>query len=73
MLRQDPDIIMVGEMRDSTSFTAAMSAADTGHLVVSTLHTTNAALSVTRHGPATAPGRAEITALADTVSTPLDA
>jgi twitching motility protein PilT len=48
VLRQDPDIIMVGEMRDDISFTAAMSAADTGHLVVSTLHTTTAALSVTR-------------------------
>jgi twitching motility protein PilT len=48
VLRQDPDIIMVGEMRDDVSFTAAMSAADTGHLVVSTLHTTTAALSVTR-------------------------
>jgi twitching motility protein PilT len=48
VLRQDPDIIMIGEMRDSTSFTAAMSAADTGHLVLSTLHTTNAALSITR-------------------------
>ncbi len=48
VLRQDPDIIMVGEMRDSTSFQAAMSAADTGHLVLSTLHTTNASLSVTR-------------------------
>jgi len=48
VLRQDPDIIMIGEMRDATSFTAAMSAADTGHLVLSTLHTTNAALSVTR-------------------------
>jgi twitching motility protein PilT len=48
VLRQDPDIIMVGEMRDSTSFTAAMSAADTGHLVLTTLHTTTAALSVTR-------------------------
>ncbi|WCJ58545.1 PilT/PilU family type 4a pilus ATPase [Fontisphaera persica] len=48
MLRQDPDIIMVGEMRDATSFTAAMSAADTGHLVLSTLHTTNAAQSVGR-------------------------
>jgi twitching motility protein PilT len=48
VLRQDPDIIMIGEMRDSVSFTAAMSAADTGHLVLSTLHTTNAALSVTR-------------------------
>ncbi len=48
VLRQDPDIIMIGEMRDSTSFAAAMSAADTGHLVLSTLHTTTAALSVTR-------------------------
>ncbi|MEO6033622.1 MAG: PilT/PilU family type 4a pilus ATPase [Verrucomicrobiota bacterium] len=48
VLRQDPDIIMVGEMRDATSFSAAMSAADTGHLVLSTLHTTNAAQSVNR-------------------------
>ena len=48
VLRQDPDIIMIGEMRDSLSFAAAMSAADTGHLVLSTLHTTTAALSVTR-------------------------
>src|SRR6185312_5015618 len=48
VLRQDPDIIMVGEMRDATSFGAAMSAADTGHLVLSTLHTTNSAQSITR-------------------------
>ena len=48
VLRQDPDIIMIGEMRDSVSFTAAMSAADTGHLVISTLHTTNAGQSVSR-------------------------
>jgi twitching motility protein PilT len=48
ILRQDPDIIMIGEMRDSVSFSAAMSAADTGHLVLSTLHTTNAAQSVSR-------------------------
>ena len=48
VLRQDPDIIMVGEMRDSTSLAAAMSAADTGHLVLSTLHTTNASQSVSR-------------------------
>jgi len=48
VLRQDPDIIMIGEMRDSVSFTAAMSAADTGHLVLSTLHTTNAGQSVNR-------------------------
>jgi twitching motility protein PilT len=48
ILRQDPDIIMIGEMRDGISFSAAMSAADTGHLVLSTLHTTNAAQSVGR-------------------------
>jgi twitching motility protein PilT len=48
VLRQDPDIIMVGEMRDAVSFSAAMSAADTGHLVLSTLHTTNAAQSIGR-------------------------
>ena len=48
VLRQDPDIIMIGEMRDALSFQAAMSAADTGHLVLSTLHTTNASQSVSR-------------------------
>lgn len=48
IVRQDPDVIMIGEMRDSISFTAAMSAADTGHLVLSTLHTTNASQSISR-------------------------
>ena len=48
VLRQDPDIIMLGEMRDAITFMAAMSAADTGHLVFSTLHTTTAAQSITR-------------------------
>jgi len=48
ILRQDPDIIMIGEMRDDVSFNAAMSAADTGHLVLSTLHTTNAGQSISR-------------------------
>jgi twitching motility protein PilT len=48
ILRQDPDIIMIGEMRDDISFAAAMSAADTGHLVLSTLHTTSAAQSIIR-------------------------
>ncbi len=48
VLRQDPDIIMIGEMRDDISFSAAMSAADTGHLVLSTLHSTSASQSVTR-------------------------
>ena len=48
VLRQDPDVIMIGEMRDAISFTAAMSAADTGHLVFATLHTTNASQSINR-------------------------
>jgi twitching motility protein PilT len=48
VLRQDPDVIMLGEMRDATSVMAAMSAADTGHLVLSTLHTTTASQSITR-------------------------
>ena len=47
-LRQDPDIIMVGEMRDKTSFEAALQAADTGHLVITTLHATNAWQSINR-------------------------
>ena len=48
VLRQDPDIIMIGEMRDAITVNSAMSAADTGHLVLSTLHTTTAAQSITR-------------------------
>ena len=48
VLRQDPDIILIGEMRDATSFAAALSAADTGRLVFSTLHVTNAAQGVGR-------------------------
>ena len=42
-MRQRPDIIMVGEMRDRETFAAALEAAETGHLVVATLHTENAA------------------------------
>jgi twitching motility protein PilT len=48
VLRQDPDIIMIGEMRDAVSFMSAMSAADTGHLVFSTVHTTTGPQSITR-------------------------
>ena len=48
VMRQDPDVIMVGEMRDATSFRAAMSAADTGHLVLSPLHTIDAPQSISR-------------------------
>jgi len=45
VLRQDPDVIMIGEMRDSESFQAALTAAETGHLVFTTLHTGSAAQS----------------------------
>ncbi|MCP4606488.1 MAG: type II/IV secretion system protein [Proteobacteria bacterium] len=48
ILRQDPDIVMVGEIRDSETGTQALQAALTGHLVLSTLHTNDAASSVTR-------------------------
>lgn len=48
ILRQDPDIIMVGEIRDKETATNAVQAALTGHLVFSTLHTNDAASSVTR-------------------------
>jgi twitching motility protein PilT len=48
VLRQDPDIIMVGEMRNKESFDAALQAADTGHLVLTTLHATTSAQSITR-------------------------
>lgn len=48
VLRQDPDVIMVGEMRDSSSFNAAVSAAETGHLVLTTLHTDTAPQCISR-------------------------
>lgn len=47
-LRQDPDIILVGEMRDYETISAAVTAAETGHLVMSTLHTTGAAQTLDR-------------------------
>ena len=47
-LRQDPDIILVGEMRDLETTSAAITAAETGHLVLSTLHTQNAAQTIER-------------------------
>ncbi|MCR4260813.1 MAG: type IV pilus twitching motility protein PilT, partial [Candidatus Colwellbacteria bacterium] len=48
ILRQDPDVIMVGEMRDVDSIATAMTAAETGHLVFSTLHTNSAAQTIDR-------------------------
>ena len=48
VLRQDPDIILVGEMRDLETTSAAITAAETGHFVLSTLHTNNAAQTIER-------------------------
>lgn len=48
VLRQDPDVILVGEMRDATTIDAALKAAETGHLVLSTLHTLDATETINR-------------------------
>jgi twitching motility protein PilT len=48
VLRMDPDVILVGELRDLETIEAALRAAETGHLVFSTLHTTSAAGTITR-------------------------
>ena len=47
-LREDPDVILVGEMRDLETIQLAISAAETGHLVFGTLHTSSAAQTVDR-------------------------
>lgn len=48
MMRQDPDVILIGEIRDSFSLTTALRAADTGHLVFTTVHATNAPMTIGR-------------------------
>jgi twitching motility protein PilT len=48
VLRQDPDIIMIGEMRDAETVRAALKAAETGHLVLSSLHTIDATETISR-------------------------
>ena len=48
VLRQDPDVILIGEIRDKVTLETAMKAADTGHLVFSTLHTTDATQTINR-------------------------
>ena len=48
VLRQDPDVILIGEMRDADTIDAALKAAETGHLVLSTLHTLDAAETINR-------------------------
>ncbi len=47
-LRQDPDVILIGEMRDKETIDIALKAAETGHLVISTLHTQNAVKTISR-------------------------
>lgn len=58
-LRQDPDVILVGEMRDLETIEAAITAAETGHLVFSTVHTTGAARTVDRLIDVFPPGQQE--------------
>jgi len=48
MMRQDPDTILIGEIRDTFSLTTALRAADTGHLVFTTVHATNAPMTIER-------------------------
>jgi twitching motility protein PilT len=48
VLRQDPDVILVGEMRDTETIASALTAAETGHLVMATLHTNDAPQSIDR-------------------------
>jgi twitching motility protein PilT len=57
VLRQTPDVIMVGEMRDRETIGAALTAAETGHLVLATLHTNDAAQSVDRIIDVFSPGQ----------------
>ena len=47
-MREDPDVILIGEMRDTDTVRAALQAAETGHLVLSTMHTVNATETVNR-------------------------
>lgn len=63
IVRQSPDVILIGEMRDSDTMQTALSAALTGHLILSTLHTTNAVQSIDRilnYFPAEARAQAQI-------------
>ncbi len=48
VMREDPDVILIGEMRDAETFQACIAASETGHLVFSTLHTTNAMMTIDR-------------------------
>ena len=58
-MRQDPDVILVGEMRDQETVKAALAASETGHFVMSTLHTTDAQETITPHRRLLPAARAE--------------
>jgi twitching motility protein PilT len=58
-LREDPDVILVGEMRDNDTISTAITCAETGHLVLSTLHTNNASQTVDRMVDVFPPGQQE--------------
>src|SRR2546425_340263 len=60
-LRQDPDVILIGEMRDAETIDTAMKAAETGHLLISTLHTPDAVTTVSRVVSMFPPEEQEIT------------
>jgi twitching motility protein PilT len=62
-LRQDPDVVLIGEMRDAETIDTAMKAAETGHLVISTLHTPDAATTVSRMVSMFPPDEQEVTRL----------
>ena len=68
-LRQDPDVILIGEMRDKDTIDTALKAAETGHLVISTVHTKNAVQTLSRIIAVFRPEEQEIirTRLADTI------
>ncbi|MBI4422675.1 MAG: Flp pilus assembly complex ATPase component TadA, partial [Elusimicrobia bacterium] len=63
ILRLDPDVICIGEMRDAETISAALLAAETGHLVIATLHTTSAAQTVERIVTAVPPDQKAGTAI----------
>lgn len=60
VLRQDPDVILIGEMRDKITIETALKAAETGHLVISTLHTRNAVQTISRIIAVFEPGEQEM-------------
>ncbi len=61
LMRQDPDVVFIGEMRDAKTVTAAMRASETGHLVLGTMHSANASQAIQRLLDLFAPGERDLT------------